>query len=80
MENETGPIKISQTGYFLATTLRGACVTRFYGGRRDPVDDEIPHFARYMFTALRWQCINDEEERSEKRRDGDEVETEACVS
>lgn len=67
MENETGPIKISQTGYFLATTLRGACVTRFYASCRDPVDDEIPHFARYMFTALRWQRINEDERRGRVR-------------
>lgn len=61
MENEASFIKISRTGYFLATMLRGACVTRFYASCRDPVDDEIPHFARYMFMALRWQRINEDE-------------------
>lgn len=61
MENETGPIKISGTGYFLATFLRGACVTRFYASGRDPVEDAIPHFVRYMFTALPWQHINRDE-------------------
>lgn len=39
--------EISETGCYLllASLMREACVTRFYASG-DPVDDEIPHFAR----------------------------------
>lgn len=58
MENESGTIKISETGYFLATLLRGPCVTRFYANDRDLLDDEILYFAR---------CTGD----ASTRRDGE---------
>lgn len=49
-----------------ATFLLPCCAERAWhvfmrAAAIDPVDDEIPHFARYMFTTLPWQRINHDE-------------------